>query len=154
MGLARSESLFAYPTDYEDDAAARAFEQTELLCLKRVSELELADLVGDVESMGREQRHAPLLSCRVLISPLLKRRFQPSRRSRSWKSSTARERRNTEDRERDDPSLEAVANRIVAQACRTARRQAAAQTDRASASFPADCPWTPAELLDPDFQPE
>lgn len=32
MGLARSESLFAHSTDYEDDSAARAFEQTELLC--------------------------------------------------------------------------------------------------------------------------
>jgi hypothetical protein len=154
MNLAKDKPLFARPTDYEDDFAAWAFEQAELLRLKRFSELDLANLVEEVDSMGREQRHALRSSCRVLILHLLKWQFQPDRRSRSWKSSIARERGNIEDRERDNPSLKAGVNRIVAEAYPTARRQAAAETGLPIATFPAECPYALAELRDPDFLPE
>ncbi|WAJ27716.1 DUF29 domain-containing protein [Antarcticirhabdus aurantiaca] len=153
MSLAKSKPLFAHPTDYEDDFAAWAFEQAELLRLKRFSELDLANLVEEVESMGNEQRHALESSYRVLIFHLLKWQFQPKRRSRSWLLTITRERENIRRREKRNPSLYAKADEIAADIYPAARKEAAIETGLATATFPTECPYSLIELRDQEFLP-
>lgn len=154
MSLAKDKPLYAVPTDYEDDFYAWSVEQAELLRLRRFSELDLTNLVEEIESMGREQRHA-LESCyRVLIFHLLKWQFQPSRRSRSWKITIIRERGNIERREETNPSLRSDAALIVRGIYRTACREAAAETGLSVTTFPADCPYTIKQLRDEEFLPD
>lgn len=153
MSLAKDKPYFNRPTDYEDDFHAWAYEQAELLRLKRFGELDLANLVEEIESMGREQRHALESSYRILLVHLLKWQFQAARRSRSWRGTIARERGNIEQRESTNPSLKADAHSIVEQAYRRARRQAAAETGLDLADFPADNPYGVAQLRDLDFLP-
>jgi hypothetical protein len=154
MSLAKSKPYFASPTDYEDDFYAWSIEQAELLRLRRFSELDLTNLVEEMESMGREQRHALRSSYRVLLVHLLKWQFQQDRRSRSWSATIVRERGNIAEREEDNPSLRSDAKAIVVQAYRTARREAAAETGLDRETFPAECPFSLVELRDPDFLPD
>ena len=154
MSLAKNEPRFASPAGYEEDFHAWAREQAELLRLKRFGEVDLANLVEEVESMGREQRHALRSSYRVLIVHLLKWQFQPARRSRSWRLTLLRERDNIAHRERDNPSLRADAQRIVEEAYRAGRREAAIETRLAPDVFPLACPYTLYELRDEEFLPD
>lgn len=154
MSLAKQTPYFASPTDYEDDFHAWAFEQAELLRLKRFGELDLANLVEEVESMGREQRHALESSYRHLIFHLLKWQFQAGRRSRSWQLTILRERGNIARREKSNPSLEAKANKIVADIYGGARKEAAVETGLDRTTFPLVCPYSLDQLRDEDFLPE
>lgn len=154
MSLAKEKPYFASPTDYEDDFHAWAFEQAELLRLKRFGEVDLANLVEEVQSMEREQRHALRSSYRVLIAHLLKWQFQPARRSRSWQLTILRERGNIIDREQDNPSLRAIAEAIADEAYRTARREASVETRLPLETFPLGCPYSLDQLRDQDFLPD
>ncbi|KQQ81232.1 DUF29 domain-containing protein [Aureimonas sp. Leaf324] len=154
MSLAKETPYFASPTDYEDDFHAWAFEQAELLRLKRFGELDLANLVEEVESMGSEQRHALESSYRLLIFHLLKWQFQVERRSRSWQLTILRERSNIARREKRNPSLAAKASEIVADIYGDARREASVETGFDRNTFPQVCPYSLAQLRDQDFLPE
>lgn len=154
MSLAKDKPLYAVPTDYEDDFYAWSVEQAELLRLRRFSELDLTNLVEEIESMGREQRHALRSSYRVLLIHLLKWQFQPDRRSRSWSITIVRERGNIAEREEDNPSLKSDAKAIVVQAYRTARADAAAETGLDRATFPAECPYAIDDLRNSEFLPD
>ena len=154
MALAKEQPLYSAPTDYEDDFAAWAFEQAELLRQKRFTEVDLPNIVEELESVGKEQRHALELSYRLVISRLLKWQFQPQLRSRSWTQTIDRERANIERREEDNPSLAADAKRIVDRMYRYAVREAARDTDLPKSTFPAECPYSLEQLRDPDWMPE
>ncbi|WP_279480586.1 DUF29 domain-containing protein [Aureimonas sp. SK2] len=154
MSLAKEKPYFASPTDYEDDFHAWAFEQAELLRLKRFGELDLANLVEEVESMGSEQRHALESSYRLLIFHLLKWQFQPERRSRSWQLTILRERNNIGRREKRNPSLGATASEIVAEVYADARKEAGIETGLDRGVFPTVCPYVLAQLRDEDFLPD
>jgi hypothetical protein len=61
----------------------------------------------------------------------------------------------------DSPSLAGELPRLIEaewpRACRWASdacRWASDETRSARRAFPADCPWSQAELLDPDFLPD
>jgi hypothetical protein len=118
------------------------------------SALDVANVVEELESMGNEQRHALTSSYRVLILHLLKWRFQHAKRSRSWRSTIDRERGNVAMREKTNTSLGRRANELVVEAYPHARRQAASETGLPLDAFPAECPFTLAQLRDDEFLPE
>lgn len=153
MSLAKEKPLFDPPVDYEDDVHAWLFQQAELLRQRRFSEVDLPNVIEELESMGREQRHAFGSSYRLLIFHLLKWQFQTSRRSRSWDLTIVRERGNIERREADNPSLREQARQIVESVYAQAVREAMKETGLPRDTFPAECPYTLEQLRDPDWMP-
>ena len=154
MGRAKEKPLFSEQTDYEDDYAQWLFEQAELLRQKRFAEIDLANLVEELESMGREQRHALRSSYRLVISHLLKWCLQPQLRTTSWQVTLVRERDNIQQRESDNPSLKAIASTLVLDAYGKAVREAALETGLPMSAFPRECPWSPDQLRQEDFLPD
>lgn len=154
MGHAKSMTSAIEQPDYETDFHDWSFHQAELVRDGRFSALDIPNLIEELESMGNEQRHA-LTSCyRVLLLHLLKWRYQPARRSRSWRGTIDRERGNIEDRETTNESLARKADELVSEAYRHARRQAASETGLPLTTFSADCPFTLAQLRDDEFLPD
>ncbi|MGA0532374.1 DUF29 domain-containing protein [Hansschlegelia sp. KR7-227] len=139
---------------YDEDFALWTERQSSLLREARFTELDLPHLIEEVESMGRERRRALQSSYRVLILHLLKWRHQPTHRSRSWAVTIVRERGDIEDLEDENPSLAAEASVLVTKAYRRARREAAAETELPLKSFPAECPFTLAQLRDDEYLPD
>lgn len=153
MGLPRKKLLFDAPADIEADFYQWCFEQAELVRLKRFDELDLANVIEELETLGRSERNALIGSYRLILSHLLKWVAQPDLRTRSWEVTIQRERNNVELPERQSPSLAAQAGVLIEDAWRQARREAAKETGLAPTGFPAECPYTPAQLRDHDWMP-
>ena len=141
-------------TAYDEDFHQWSYEQADLVRSGRFSELDLPNLIEELESMGSEQRFALESSYRLILSHMLKWRYQASKRSRSWRLTIQRERSNAARRERRNPSLRAKAAEIMAEIYPDARREAAIETGLPLDAFPADCPFTLAELRDEEFLPD
>lgn len=154
MGLAKEKPLYDPPTDYEDDDYLWLYEQIELLRRKRINEVDLPNLIRELEDMGSEKLHALESSYRLLIAHLLKWKFQPSKRSTSWKVTIGRERDNIQSREADSKALARQARPIVERVFKRSVREAADETGLPKSAFPAECPWTLEQLRDEDFLPE
>ena len=151
---AKHKPRFPEPTDYEDDFETWCYEQAELLRQHRFVELDLANLIEEIESMGSDQRHALEASYRLVIAHLLKRQFQPQLRSSSGDITVSRERLDIARREEKNRALRAGAKQLVESVYRGAIREAAIETGLPRDSFPFDCPYTLEQLPDLDWMPQ
>jgi hypothetical protein len=154
MPKAKEKPLYPERRGIEDDFYGWCYEQAELLRQRRFPEVDLANVIEEVESMGSEQRHALRSSYRLVIAHLLKWQFQSERRTRSWEVTIARERTNISDREKDNKTLRNDAQNIADEAYRGAVLEASKETGLPRDTFPADCPYTLEQLRDPDWMPE
>ncbi len=142
-----------YRRDFYSWARAQAQRLRKLAGAGR-AELDYANLAEEIDSLGKEQANALRSSFQVLLCHLLKWRHQPSLRSRSWRNTIRRERRNIELRLEDNPGLKPKRAALFARAYRLARADAADETDLPAGTFPADCPWSLKQATDEDFWPE
>lgn len=104
--------------------------------------------------MGRSEKRELVSRLTVLLLHLLKWRYQPSRRGKSWVASVANSRDDLIDHIKDNPSLKNHLAEAIDAAYRRARRDAEAQTDLPSSTFPASCPWPFEQIMDLEFWPE
>ena len=72
------------PALYERDFCLWLERQAGLLREGRLSELDVANLLDEIESMSRTDKKAIKSNLAVVLIHLLKYQFQPKRRSRSW----------------------------------------------------------------------
>jgi hypothetical protein len=142
------------PADYTDDFYNWCLEQAAHLRAARMEALDLENLAEEIESLGNEQPHALRSAYRVLLVHLLKWRYQPKRRTRSWAGTIVRERGNAVDRQKGNRGLLQHRHRLFEEAYARARREAAAETGLALATFPVECPFTFDQALDDEFWPE
>ncbi|HET6468770.1 MAG TPA: DUF29 domain-containing protein [Geminicoccaceae bacterium] len=139
---------------YERDLHRWALTQARLLRERRFAELDVANIVEELESLGREQAAKLRSSYRVLLLHLLKWAWQPGRRSRSWRATVVRERGLAEQQLQDNPSLKPRRRQLFTEAHRLARKEAAAETGLPLDRFPVECPFTLEQAMDEEFWPE
>lgn len=142
------------PAHYDDDFYRWAREQAELLQEKRFGELDVANLIDEIEDMAKATRRSLESSYRLVALHLLKWTYQPALRSRSWRTTIVRERGSIEIYEEENPSLAAEMPRRLERIYRRARKEAASETDLPITAFPADCPYTLAQLRDDEYLPD
>jgi Domain of unknown function DUF29 len=84
---------------------------------------------------------------------LLKCQYRPEKRTPSWNATLSRCRDKIQDCLEDTPSLQRFLHdsECVAKYYRRARRDAAKETQMAAATFPAECPYSIEQSLDPNF---
>ncbi|MEM9275556.1 MAG: DUF29 domain-containing protein [Cyanobacteria bacterium P01_F01_bin.143] len=85
---------------------------------------------------------------------LLKWRYQPDKRSRSWKSSIFEHRRRIDKAFKNSPSLKPFFTDIFAECYQYGRKQASIETGLSLAAFPTESPFTIDEILDENFLPD
>ena len=100
--------------------------------------------------MGRSEKHEIASRLKIILVHLLKWQMQPERRSRSWQVTLLVQRQEIAERMEASPSLRAYPVEILRKQYRAALRLAAAETGLPEAEFAKDCPFTIAEVLDPD----
>ncbi|OEZ62991.1 DUF29 domain-containing protein [Duganella sp. HH105] len=82
---------------YEDDVAAWALEQVALLRTGQWALLDIEHIAEEIEDMNISHRHQLAHRMAILMAHLLKWKYQPDRRGRSWKN-TIRNQRDKIDR--------------------------------------------------------
>lgn len=139
---------------YDRDLYTWCMEQGALLRAGRLGEVDAANLAEEIESLGSEQGDKLESAYRVLLLHLLKWRYQPGRRTRSWLGSMTRERANAARVLRKNPGLKSRRSELFEDAYHDARKQASSETGLPRDTFPVDCPFTMGEALDEDFLPD
>jgi predicted nucleic acid-binding Zn-ribbon protein len=136
---------------YDRDFYAWANRQAALLRAGKLADADIANIAEEIESMGRSEKRELVTRLNVLLLHLLKWRFQPERRSRSWQVSVANTRDELADHLADNPSLKAMLPEAVAKAYSRARRSASVETGLPESTFPTDCPWTFDQAMGEDL---
>jgi hypothetical protein len=147
------DHLGANPTLYDTDFYAWTQTEAAALAAKCFDLLDVAHLVEEIESLGNEQANALESHLTNLLMHLLKWRYQPARRSRSWRLSVRNARIEIRKRLRRSRSLRHELPTILRDAYADARRLAMDDTGLPLTVFPEPCPWNLEQLQDEEFLP-
>ncbi len=139
---------------YEEDFALWSAEQAALLRDGRLDGLDRENLAEEIESLGRSERKEIRKRLRVLLVHLLKWRFQAAKQKGGWKATILVQRRELLRTLAENPSLRAHPTEALEETYEIARMKAAAETGLPDDAFPAVCPFTIDEILDPGFLPD
>ncbi|MGB5832189.1 MAG: DUF29 domain-containing protein [Thiohalocapsa sp.] len=138
---------------YEQDFYAWSNEQVSLLRAGKLREADIANIIEEIESMGRSERRELVNRLVVLLLHLLKWRFQPALRGNSWRLSIKEQRIRLASHLADNPSLKSKLDEAILQAYRLAAIEAERATGLLESSFPSDCPFLFEQLMDDSFWP-
>ena len=94
-----------HPSLYERDFSLWIEQQAALLREKRLDELDVANLLEEIEWMGRKDKKSIKSNLVIVLLHLLKHEFQPKRRSRRWLDSILEHRQRLRDDLEESPSL-------------------------------------------------
>ncbi|RKT44673.1 DUF29 domain-containing protein [Thiocapsa rosea] len=140
---------------YDGDFHAWALRNARLLRDGRLGELDVEHIAEELESMGASERRELLSRLQVLLVHLLKYRYQPERRGKSWLLTINHQRTAIERLLEQSPSLRTflVAD-TLAKIYSKAVRETVIETDLDRSVFPIDCPYRLEEILDEDWLPD
>lgn len=139
---------------YNQDFCLWASETAKLLREGKFSELDMENLIEEVEDMSGSQKRALLSNLRVLLMHLLKYKYQPEKRSNSWRSTIIEHRIRLEDAFEESPSLRGYFLEVFDKAYHKAKKQATEETELPLNTFPIESPFTAEQTIDEDFLPE
>lgn len=141
---------------YEQDFYTWTQEQAALLREGAVTELDLANLAEEIESLGARDRRELQRRLQRLVTHLLKWYYQPAKRQtgHSWRTTIRTQRHEIAALLEQSPSLRPTVSAVLAARYRAAREDASDQTHLPLLTLPATCPWTEAQVLDLTFWPE
>jgi hypothetical protein len=136
---------------YEQDYYLWLETTAKLLREGQISALDLANLLEEIEDMGRSEKRAFYSNLKILLMHLLKYSYQSEKRSNSWIASSVEHRQRIKKAFKESPSLQAYFIEIVNECYQDARELAAAETGLAIDAFPVEPPFTPEEILNSDY---
>ena len=141
-------------SNYDSDFYAWAMEQATLIRAGNLAAVDLEHVAEEIESMGKTEKRELVSRLTVLLTHLLKWRFQPSRRGSSWRATIAVQRRALVRHMTDNPSLRAKLPEAIADAYGDATLTAEDETSLPHQTFPETCPWSFDLMIDDNFWPE
>ena len=144
---------------YDTDFVRWTETQRDLLTEQRFDLLDLANLIEEIDSLGRSQQHSVKSHLHTVLMHLLKLAYTHGSRdpSRLWMGSIAAARVQIERLIEDSPSLAGTLDEAIEREYHRACREAHRELDRyddSHAPFPETCPWTAEQIRDPDFFPQ
>lgn len=140
-------------SSYEADFVLWSERQARLLREGRLEELDVVHLVEEVEGVGNSYRDEIESRLAVLLAHLLRWRYQPGNRTKSWEATLVEQRRRIARVIRRAPSLRSYPQEVFPDSYLSGRIDAAKETGMDFTLFPLDPPFSLAEALDLDFLP-
>jgi len=139
---------------YETDFYGWIQSQANALKAGNFARLDLDNLIGEIEDMGKSQHRELESRLDILLMHLLKWRFQPEMKTSSWSTTIEVQRNELGKLIRDNPSLKSRLPAAFESSYKFAIRLAATETGMDKSTFPGRCPWTFEQVMDPDYWPE
>lgn len=141
------------PASYERDFALWIDTQLEILRARKFELLDLDNVIEEFDAMGKNHRRELKSRLQVMLIHLLKCQFQPDHKSRNWLDTLREQRAELASLIADSPSLRPHVAEVAAATYASAVDRAVIQTRMDHNCFPHENPYTPDQLLDPDFVP-
>jgi hypothetical protein len=138
---------------YDRDFYAWTQQQVALIREGRWEEIDRANLLEEIESLGKQQRQELRNRLGVLIGHLLKWQYQPQNRSRSWLSTIRLQRLDIVDLLNDNPSLKPYLDDAIDRAYLKGLAIAIDETNLPDRIFPQICEYSLENILDDQFYP-
>ena len=139
---------------YSTDFSTWISQTAQLLRERRWHDIDVANLIDEVEDLGKSERRAIGSQLTRLLLHLLKWQYQPQRRSDSWLDSITDARTQIDLAMKDSPSLKGYPAEQLEESYRRARRQAAIQTKLEISVFPQTCQYSLDLVVADDWLPE
>lgn len=153
MSTELSTSSGTTSTLYEKDFYAWTQEQAKLLLEGKWDGLDVANLVEEIESLGKQQCQELRNRLGVLLGHLLKWEFQSSKRSKSWFVTLREQRREIRDLLEESPSLKPYLPEALQKAYPSGIDLVVRETSLSDRDLPSACPYTLEQVLDAAFFP-
>jgi hypothetical protein len=141
-------------TLYEQDFNLWLEETVNLLKNRQLDQLDYDNLIEEIESMGKRDKHALESNLEKILMHLLKWQYQNDKRSNSWRYTIIEHRNRLKKDFRDSPSLKRYFDDVLEDCYQTARKVASEETGLDIKTFPVDLPFKKENILDPDYLPE
>lgn len=150
-----------HSTLYEQDADRWAKQQINLLREGRTQDLDVANLIAELEDMGKSSLRELESRFIILIAHLLKWQFQLHTLTSQWREFEGKSWRKTIIEQRTQlsfllekvPSLKSSLELACKDAYPASRRLAIKETAMPPETFPDACPYSVDQLLNEDFLP-
>ncbi len=138
---------------YGADFYAWTVEQANMLRQGRFADADIANIVEEIETLGRSEKRELRNRLLVLLAHLLKWQAQPGRRGNRWRLTITEQRIRLQEHVADNPSLAPSLPEVIASVWRQVLVKTMRQTGFAETSFPTNCSWTVEQILDEEFYP-
>ncbi|MFH7243789.1 MAG: DUF29 domain-containing protein [Spirulina sp.] len=135
-------------TLYEQDFYAWAQRQVELLRSGQLGELDIDNLIEEIESLGRRERQELRNWMGVLLGHLLKWRYQPEARSKSWAATIREQRERIQEHLAENPSLKPYLAEATLKGYRSGLNLVDRETPLDLKQLPQSCPFSEAEIFE------
>ena len=141
-------------TLYDQDFYAWTQCQMELLQAGRWNELDIANLIEELDSLGKQQRQELENRLGVLLGHLLKWRYQPEGRSKSWLYTIREQRRRIQRLLQQNPSLKPYLPEAIEIGYQDGLDLVGKETSLNPDKLPQTCPFSEAEIFDQPLELE
>jgi hypothetical protein len=141
------------PCLYDSDFYAWTQEQSAKLRAGYFSDIHSANIAEELESLGKSQKKELISRLTVLLAHLLKWQYQPDKKTLSGQLTIEEQRDELANHLADNPSLKALLDQSIERAYKKAVRWAQEEILLPKQTFPAQCPYAWAQLIDQSFYP-
>ena len=147
---------------YETDYHAWALRNADLLKQGKLGEADIAHIIEELEGLGSSNKDEIESRLIIILLHLLKWQFQRAQlrevwekfEAKSWRNTIVEQRYRIARRLRKTPSLKSYLAEALEEAYPDAVKLAAKETGLPVETFPGNCPYSLAQILDDDFYPE
>ena len=139
---------------YETDFNLWLGEIVNLLRKGEIEKLDLENLAEEIEDMGNSRKDALESNLIRVLQHLLKWKYQPQKRTNSWKASITEHSLRLNKAFKRSPSLKPYFEDVFRECYQDARLITAQETGLDICVFPEICPFEQIDVLNPQYLPE
>jgi hypothetical protein len=136
---------------YESDFYAWTIEQSELLQLRKLDDLDFENLIEEITSLGKQQRQELRNRLGILIGHLLKWHYQPEKQSKSWRVTIRGQRREIKYLLLQNPSLKSYLDEAILLGYAQGIDLVVQETPLDDRDLPKECPYSVEQIFDDNF---
>jgi hypothetical protein len=141
-------------TLYDQDFYAWTQRQIELLQAQQWERVDIENLIEELDSLGKQQRQELRNRLGVLLGHLLKWRYQPEARSKSWRATIREQRERILEHLAENPSLQPYLPEAIHKAYRYGLNLVDRETPLDPEQLPQSCPFSEAEIFEEPMELE
>jgi len=139
---------------HDEDFYGWSMANVTLLKQGKYREADMDNIIEEMESMGASERRELVSRMAQLIFHLLKWKYQPELRCRSWEGTIEEQRIRVKDILEYNPSLKSMIEEASIKAYRLSLSLVRKETPLDLKLLPAECPYTFEQIINEEFYPE